>query len=343
MELHYPHIISQVLETPWAIQETKLHAIAELIALRASGGRFTPEEIRARIADPAAAMRPPMPAPMPAGGMAVAVLPIVGTITQRADMLTEISGGATTERIAAQFREFIADPSVRAIILDIHSPGGAVYGMDELAALIYNARGPKPIVAVANSLAASGAYWIGASAGEFVVTPSGEVGSIGVFSMHEDLSKMLDALGVNVTLISAGKYKVEGNPFEPLSDEARAAIQARIDSYYQAFVARVARGRGVSAAAVRGGFGQGRMVRAEDAVRLGMADRVATLEETIQRFLPRSSRAGDGSASRAEAPEERAGEPLEGAQARPTRSPAIDTDRLATTLAGRLKEGIGNG
>ncbi|MCC7371633.1 MAG: S49 family peptidase, partial [Chloroflexi bacterium] len=139
---------------------------------------------------------------------------------------------------------------------------------------------------------ASAAYWIASSADEIVVTPSGEVGSIGVFTAHEDISAALEAEGVTVTLISAGKYKTEGNPFEPLSEEARGAIQARVDDYYSMFVRAVARGRGVKPADVRGGFGQGRVVGADEAVRLGMADRVGTMAQTVERLAGRRGGAG---------------------------------------------------
>jgi ClpP class serine protease len=104
------------------------------------------------------------------------------------------------------------------------------------------------------------------------------------------MSKALEAEGVAHTLISAGKFKTEGNPFGPLSEEARAAFQASIDDAYNQFVAAVASGRKVDEATVRDGFGQGRMVLAKQAVRQGMADRVATLDETIQRMLSARSR-----------------------------------------------------
>jgi len=117
-----------------------------------------------------------------------------------------------------------------------------------------------------------------------IVTPSGEVGSIGVVAAHMDISKMAESAGLKVTLVSAGKYKTEGNQFEPLSDEARAALQVRVDDYYAMFVKAVARNRGVSPADVRNGFGEGRVVGAKQAVALGMADRVATLDETLARL-----------------------------------------------------------
>jgi len=173
------------------------------------------------------------------------------------------------------------------VVLDVDSPGGAVNGVEELADEMLRARGQKPVVAVANTLAASAAYWIATAADEVVVTPSGEVGSIGVFAVHEDFSAALEAAGIRVSLVSAGKYKMEGNPYEPLGDEGRAALQERVDDYYGMFVGAVARGRGVAAKDVREGFGQGRLVGARQAVELGMADRVATLDETLDRVARR--------------------------------------------------------
>ena len=91
--------------------------------------------------------------------------------------------------------------------------------------------------------------------------------------------------GIKTTIVSAGKYKAEGVPFAPLSAEAHDALQGLVDQYYAAFVQAVAKGRGVSLASVKGGFGQGRLVRSEDALAQGMVDRVATLDETIARLV----------------------------------------------------------
>jgi capsid assembly protease len=132
---------------------------------------------------------------------------------------------------------------------------------------------------------ASAAYWLAASASEIVALPSAQVGSIGVFSMHEDVSKALDEKGVKVTLISAGKFKTEGNPFEPLSDDAKAAVQGTVDFYYGQFTSDVANGRGVAVDSVRAGFGEGRVVTAKDALKLGMIDRVGTLDDVVGDLL----------------------------------------------------------
>jgi ClpP class serine protease len=107
------------------------------------------------------------------------------------------------------------------------------------------------------------------------------LGSIGVFLRHEEISRMAEMEGVKITTIRAGKYKAETNAFEPLTDAAEAHLQEMVDTTYGLFVADVAKGRGVKEADVRSGFGEGRVILAEQAVELGMADRVSTLEQVI--------------------------------------------------------------
>jgi signal peptide peptidase SppA len=154
-----------------------------------------------------------------------------------------------------------------------------------MAAEIRAARGTKPIVAVANTEASSAAYWLASQADEFVSTRSGRVGSIGVFAAHEDESAKAEAEGIRTTLVSAGRYKTEGNPFEPLTDEAKAHMQSMVDEYYSMFVTDVAAGRGLTADAVRSGYGEGREVTASTALEVGMIDRVATTEEIVSEML----------------------------------------------------------
>jgi signal peptide peptidase SppA len=137
------------------------------------------------------------------------------------------------------------------------------------------ARGSKPIVAQVNSLAASAAYYIASAADEIVVTPSGEVGSIGVYCMHQDWSKALEQEGIAVQLISAGKFKTEGNPYEPLSADARDAMQARVDEYYDAFVRDVAAGRKVAMKTVREASAKAAWSARSRRSTAGMADKIA--------------------------------------------------------------------
>lgn len=172
-------------------------------------------------------------------------------------------------------------------------PEAASTALLRLAAEIYRARARKPVFAIANSLAASGAYWIATAASEFYVTPGGEVGGIGVHDIHTDLSRALENAGISTTLISAGKYKTEGNPFQPLGADARAAMQKRVDGYYRAFVAAVARHRDVPEPAVRNGMGQGRLLGAGSAKHENMVDGIASLNDVACQL---ARRVGDKSA-----------------------------------------------
>lgn len=281
--MKYARILSEFYSTPWAILPDRLMAMAAVLHRASSGVQLSADEIHSAIGDaPQAAMT--RRDTKPTGG--VMVLPLYGIVSHRVHQVQDISGpgGTSMEGFSRGFRQALADPGVDAIVIDIDSPGGSVFGVTELANEIYEARSQKKIVAVANAQAASAAYWLASAAQELVVTPSGEVGSIGVWTAHEDHSEYLKAMGVNVTLISAGKYKVEGNSYQPLSEEALAAVQSSVDGYYDDFVKAVARNRSAKASDVRGGYGQGRMVSAKDAVSSGMADRVATLDETIQRL-----------------------------------------------------------
>lgn len=274
------HLLAAVFDTPWAILPSKLRAIQAVVLRHAAGVRLAQAQLDALVE--AATRRPPAP-----NGGAVAVLPVMGVISQRMNMMSAFSGGTSTEQLGAAFQQAIADPQVGAVVLEIDSPGGSVFGVQELWDQIYAARGRKPIVAVANSLAASAAYYIASAADEIAVTPSGEVGSIGVIATHVDESQALANEGLSVSFVTAGKYKAEGNSAEPLGDEARAFLQKRVDEYYAMFVNSVAKGRGVSSADVRGGFGQGRVVGARDAKAMGMVDRIETLDQTINRLAGR--------------------------------------------------------
>ncbi|MBK3398911.1 S49 family peptidase [Methylobacterium ajmalii] len=273
------HILSAAASQPWALMPEKLAEIQAFLALRADGARFSREEIQARIG-------PGRTGEPAASSGVVAVIPIVGIISQRMNMMADISGpgGTSTDRVGAAFRRAMADPNVKAIVFDVDSPGGSTYGTQELADEIFAARGRKPIVAQVNSLAASAAYWIISSASEIVATPGGDVGSIGVYGMHSDVSAAMEKAGIRKTFISAGEFKTEGNPFEPLGEEARAYAQKRVNETYGDFVRAVARGRGVTPARVRAEYGKGRAVGAREAARLGMVDRIATMQETLRRL-----------------------------------------------------------
>ncbi|MEO0623132.1 MAG: S49 family peptidase [Pseudomonadota bacterium] len=271
-------VMAGFLATPWFMHEGKAREILAVLEWRAETGQGKPYDVEAQ--------------PEPERRGRIAVIPLVGTILPRSALVGQMSPSPSIEDFMKSFRAAAQDPDVKAIVLDIDSPGGRVDKVPEAAAEIGAARRPdRPIVAIANTLAASAAYYIAVSADEVVVTPSGEVGSIGVIAMHQDLSEALKAKGVSVTIVQQGARKSEGNPFGPLDEEALRHFEAMTAHTYDGFVAHVAAHRGVDDTVVRADpesgkphMGGGRCYHASDAVALGMADRIETFEQTLQRL-----------------------------------------------------------
>lgn len=225
----------------------------------------------------------------------VAIVPIRGELVNRGAWLGASSGLVSYEGLRHSLRNAAADPAARAIVLDIDSPGGQVTGMADTADLVRTIAETKPVVAVANGLAASAAYGIASAASRIVVGRDAHVGSVGVVYMHADRSRQLDKAGIKVTLIHAGARKVDGNPFQPLPEDVRGDIQTRIDEAYGSFVALVREGRPqLSDAAIR--QTEARLYMGHDAVARGLADDVSTFDSAVAeaeagRATPRSRRA----------------------------------------------------
>jgi signal peptide peptidase SppA len=278
-------LLAQFASMPWALMPERYDACAAVLQRWASGERAS-IEVMDQVEENKTAREARRASAGAASGGGIAVIPVYGVLTQRGNMMDEISGGgsASTQMLSSMLREAVDDESVSSILLDIDSPGGSVYGISELGDEIYQARSKKPVTALANSLAASAAFWLGSQANDFYVTPGGEVGSIGVILQHQDWSKSNEMNGVKVTYITAGKFKSEGNPNEPLSDDALAYEQSRVDDYYGAFTKAVARGRSVPIGSVRDDMGQGRVLGADAALAAKMVDGVMTFDQTIKQI-----------------------------------------------------------
>lgn len=263
------HINGQV----WAILPAKLEAIADFLATRANGQKVSPAEIRAITSARTDRER--------TNGNGVAVLPLSGTILHRSTAMQEMSGLASLEDFGRAFDAAVDNPDIATIVLRVDSPGGTVAGTPEMAQKIYEARSRKRIVAIADSLMASAAYYIGAAAHEIVATPSAEVGSLGVFHMHFDLSGALEEQGIRPTITKFGRFKAETNPYEALTDDAKAHLQETVTAYGEMFVRDVARFRSEKMKGLHERFGEGRMFVAESARAAGLIDRVATFEQLM--------------------------------------------------------------
>ena len=216
----------------------------------------------------------------------VAVLPVHGMISQRASIWQDLFGGTATEGLASAYSRAVNDDRISAIVLDVDSPGGTVAGVQEVADIISQGSQIKETAAIANSEAASAAYWIASQVGpgqkRFAAAPNADIGSIGVYRMHEDVSQAVAAEGVQVTFLAVPEYKVEANPYEPLSAEAINHHMDQVNATYENFVSAVSRGRGVTAGVVKDQFGKGRTFDSERAVQLGLIDRVATMSDLFR-------------------------------------------------------------
>jgi signal peptide peptidase SppA len=318
--MKYSRIVTEAYRRVWALREETLRAMQDLLCQQSSGVKWSVEEIRERIAAANAASGylghdeiearylalDGEPLSMQAAGKrnaaapgSVAVIPMTGIISHRMSMMGEISGagGGSIQALTAQFRQALEDGNCKAIVFDVDSPGGSVEGVMELAQEIYNARKVKPVTAVCNAMACSAAYWLASAASEVVCTPSGQCGSVGVYMMLQDESEALAKEGIKISILKAGKFKAEGHPSQPLTDEARDFLQGQVDSVYGMFVKAVGQQRGVSQAAVRDGMGQGRSLLAQDAVKANLADRTGTLDDVLEKYGAKKRVSG----SRAEA------------------------------------------
>lgn len=270
--MKYERIVSELTQTPWAITQAKLETMIGVLESR-SRGVVMSADLKAEL-DAIKAER----AERGGSRQGVAVIPLHGTISHRPSLMT--SGGASAEEFTHAFQAAVNDSSVASIILDVDSPGGSVFGLDEASETVFQSRGTKPVIAVANAQAHSAAYQIASQADEFVVTPSGMAGSIGVIMAHVDDTKADEQAGYEVTYIYAGEHKAEGWQ-GTLTDDAREHLQSIADAYYEVFVEHVARGRGVTTETVLSDFGQGRSFTSKELLKRGMVDRIATFDQVV--------------------------------------------------------------
>lgn len=267
-----------VRNAPWAITPEMLTVIHDVLKDRAT--RFNLASLRTEYAARNSTRRQ-------GTGLryglrdGVGIIPVTGVLAKRMNLFMAISGGNSTEILAEDFKEALGDPQVKSILLDIDSPGGTVDGTKALADLIYQSRGSKPIVAFANGLMASAAYWIGSAADRIIAEETAEVGSIGVISIHTEYSKQDEALGIKSTVIRSGKYKAAGNSVEPLTKESQQYIQDQLDYLYGIFTTEVARNRGTDVQTVLKDMADGRIFIGQQAVDAGLVDSLGNFKTAL--------------------------------------------------------------
>ena len=211
----------------------------------------------------------------------MATVSINGPIIRKPDIFARVLMGATdSEEIGAAIQEAASRPDIKAVFLDIDSPGGTVAGTPELAAAVSALDKKKPVYAFSSGLMASAAYWIASQARAIYATPSAQVGSIGVVQAVVDRSAAINAAGIKVEVFSVGKYKAMGAPGTPLTDEQRELISSNLAEIAGEFHAAVlARGRAIPAEAMEGQTFSGRQAQ-----RQNLAGMVADRAEAMRRL-----------------------------------------------------------
>lgn len=212
-----------------------------------------------------------------------AVVPLFGPIFPRANLVNASAGGTALDAVMRDFRVAQGSTAVDRVLLLVDSPGGVVSGLGEAAEAIRGAG--KPVTAFVTGIAASAAYWLASQAAEIVAESSASVGSIGVvMSMSRQVQPGSDGRqAYEITSSGAPRKRPD-----PSTDEGRAAMQEYVDALEDVFVADVAASRKKTPAYVRREFGQGGMLSAARAVEVGMADRIGTLEATLNGLARRA-------------------------------------------------------
>jgi signal peptide peptidase SppA len=278
----YERIIRQAMMTPWLVTPEYRDVIYGILRFRASGGRLTADELKARIATPE------RPARTQTSGTSIAVVPVWGVIANR--NFDASSGMTSIEAIRPAFRRAVADDDIASVILDFNTPGGTVPGVPELADEIFEARERKTIVAFVDDFCASAGYYLASQCSEIVSMPSAETGSVGAYCLHVSEKGWLEKEGIKVTAVQYGDHKLDANPWNDLDEETLARMQKDIDRIGKAFEAAVARGRGMKASEVHENFGQGLCFDAKEAKKIGMIDRIATFDEVVAKLAGRGAR-----------------------------------------------------
>ncbi|MBF0424670.1 MAG: S49 family peptidase [Magnetococcales bacterium] len=251
------------------VSPTRLEAILSVI-----GGRIGIE---------AAGFVPDVPSPAAPDGLIVtpngiALVPIHGTLAKRVGAVETASGLTSYAVVEEMIMDAATDPAVKAILLDIDSPGGEVGGVFELAAMIREARQGKPVWAVADD-AFSAAYLLASAAERIYLPQTAGVGSVGVIAVHVDESQRDAQEGRRYTTVFAGARKNDFSSHEPLSGDARNRLQAEVDRLYGMFVATVAANRNISEEAIRAT--EASIYFGANALVAGLADRVGTLRDAL--------------------------------------------------------------
>ena len=216
----------------------------------------------------------------------VAVIPISGPIvTESEESVFAPSGLAVSSRIVDKIKKAEEDVLIRAIIIEINSPGGSPVGSDEIAFAIEESK--KPVVALIREMGASGGYWVAAPADVIVAHRNSLVGSIGVIASYVEFPDLLTRFNITYNRLVAGKYKDVGSPLKKMKEDEEALFQSLLDELYEDFISHVAKHRKLEPEQVKE-LATGWIYTGRKAKELGLVDELGGMEkaeEIIERDL----------------------------------------------------------
>jgi len=208
------------------------------------------------------------------GSQGVGVVEVEGTIDDSSHVIDSL-------------KRFGDSGAVKAVVVRIDSPGGGVVPTQDIYAEIERLKKTKPVFASMGSMAASGGYYIASACTQIIASPGTLTGSIGVIMELGNVEELMGKLGVKGYAIKSGPYKDVGSPFQALSPEGRAILQAVVDNVHTQFVQAVAKGRNLPEAKVRE-VADGRIYTGEQAKGIGLVDTLGSLEDAIELVAKRA-------------------------------------------------------
>jgi protease IV len=197
--------------------------------------------------------------------------------------VVEIKGLLTDSAAAIkQLDRYRDDDSIKAIVLRINSPGGAVGPSQEILREVVKVRAKKKIVASLGTMAASGGYYIASGANLIMANRGTATGSIGVIMQFANVEGLTKKVGLDLFNLKAGRYKDVGSPFRSMTPEDQAYLQGFIDNIYQQFVSDVAHNRKIPLDKMKT-LAEGRIYTGEEAKAAGLVDEFGNLEDAIEK------------------------------------------------------------
>lgn len=272
----YPFAAARVFGVPLAIHPVRGFAIAQALAniIVFGDGAQAGDGVTVEVDEPERSYEVVR---------GVAVIPVAGTLVHKSSWMDAMCGIRGYDAIRAEFGQAMNDPDVRAVCLAIDSPGGEVAGCFDLVDFMYGYRGEKPIWSIIEDQCYSAGFAIGSVADRIVLPRTGGNGHVGVITMHADFSRALDADGIKIEIITYGKHKADGNPYEPLPSAVRARLQADVDTMGELFVETAARNLGLPVAKVKAT--QALTYMGAQSVDVGFAHAVMAPDEAFRALL----------------------------------------------------------